>query len=283
RQLLANSQSSYERDAALIDLAVSQVELGGDGKDVDNGERLTWKDAPTELRQTLDKINSPEAKVRALQEVGRLLVRKGHQNVAALVATTVGNNPPDAPAVVGLAMFPADRERAEKLAQQGLASLPQTGASGGRQDPAPSSLIALCVALRPNVEDPCGGRLPEVPKRNESNDANVALGGIEGWGRQGDASDARPRIGQLSPPAAVFHGYVTLAEAEAAAEAQDAAQADVQEAIKMLEGGNVNGKNFSPWLLRLVKTAINVKLVEKAAVVAAAIPDPGLRGRAQLE
>src|SRR5262249_44900088 len=51
RQLLANSQSSYERDAALIDLAVSQVELGGDGKDVDNGERLTWKDAPTELRQ----------------------------------------------------------------------------------------------------------------------------------------------------------------------------------------------------------------------------------------
>src|SRR5262249_19615864 len=60
RNLLANSRSLYG-DAALIDLAVSQVELGGDGKDVDNGERLSWKEAPKELRQTLDKITSPEA------------------------------------------------------------------------------------------------------------------------------------------------------------------------------------------------------------------------------
>jgi hypothetical protein len=286
RSLLANNSSwpGTERDAALIDLAVSQIELGGEGKDVDNGERLSWKDTPTELRQTLDKITSPEAKVLALHEVGRLLISKGHQNVAALLATAVGNNHPDAPAVVGLEMFPADRERAEKLAQQGLASLPQPGASGGRQDPAPSSLIALWVALRPNDPDPCGGKLPEVPKRNGSNDPNVALGWIEGWGRQGNASAARQLIGNLSTPQAQFKGYATLAEAEAAVEAQDAAQADVQEAIKMLEGGSVNGKNFSPWLLlRLVKTAINVKLVEKAAVAAAAIPDPGLRGRAQLE
>src|SRR5262249_12617964 len=162
----------------------------------------------------------------------------------------------DAPAVVGLALFPADRERAEKLAQQGLASLPQPGASGGRQDPAPSSLIALCVALRPNDRDPCGGRLPQVPQQNESNDAKVALGWIEGWGRQGNASAARKLIGQLSTPKAAFEGYATLAEAEAAVEAQDAAQADVQEAIKMLERGDVNGRNFSPWLLlRLVETA----------------------------
>src|SRR5207249_9311873 len=127
RSLLVSSRPGYERDAALIDLAVSQIELGGEGKEVDNGERLSWKETPNELRQTLDKINSSEAKVLALHEVGRRLIHKGHQNVAALLATAVGNNHPDAPAVVGLAMFPADREHAEKLARQGLDSLPQSG------------------------------------------------------------------------------------------------------------------------------------------------------------
>jgi hypothetical protein len=288
RSLLISSRAENERDLALIDLALSQIELGGDGKAVDNGERLSWKETPNELRQTLEKISSPEAKVLALHEVGRRLIQKGHQNVAALLAATVGNNHPDAPAVIGLELLPADREHAEKLARQGLDSLPPPGMGPARPEGTPSSLLALCVALRPNEQDPCGGRLPEAPKRTESNDANVPLGWIEGLGWKGNgatAAAARQIIGKLSTPQMAFQGFVTLAAAEAAAEPPDpASQADAQEAIKMLEGGTVSGKNVSPWLLlRLVRVAIKVGLIEKAGVAAAAIPESGLRGRAQLE
>jgi ribosomal protein S27E len=278
RSLLAG-RSGYENDVALIELALSQIELGDDGKAVDNGERLSWKDTPNELRQTLEKIHSPEAKVLALHEVGRQLIAKGHQNVAALLATAVGNGHPDALGVVGLELLSADPKHAETLANQGLDSLPQAGAAPARQEAAPSSLIALCVALRPKEQDPCRGRLPEVPKQNESNDPNIPLGWIEGLGHQGNAAAARQLIGKLSTPQMAFQGYVTLA----AAEAPDAAGPDVQEAIKLLETGTVSGKNVSSWLLlRLVQTAINAKLVEKAPVAANAIQDAGLRGRAQL-
>ena len=63
---------TVERDAALIDLALSQVDLGGSKAQTKDHARLKWDDAQTELRQTLQKLSTTEARVEAI----RLLTRK---------------------------------------------------------------------------------------------------------------------------------------------------------------------------------------------------------------
>jgi hypothetical protein len=59
---------SIERDALLGDVALAWVELGGRSKESDDVRR-SWQEVQDALRQTLQKIQSPEARVLALRKV----------------------------------------------------------------------------------------------------------------------------------------------------------------------------------------------------------------------
>src|SRR5262249_19424428 len=51
---------SGERDLLLLDVAMTQVDLGGDGDDVTNHIRLPWNAAAEEIKRTLVLINREE-------------------------------------------------------------------------------------------------------------------------------------------------------------------------------------------------------------------------------
>jgi DNA-directed RNA polymerase subunit RPC12/RpoP len=61
----------------LIDLALSQVELGGDGDDLLTKKKQDWDTTRGKIKATLMTIRDPEVQVMALREVGtRLFVKK---------------------------------------------------------------------------------------------------------------------------------------------------------------------------------------------------------------
>src|SRR5262249_7515014 len=68
RGALAKS-GSLERDAMLVDLALGQLDLGG--------AVLDWPKAIEAVRQTLDQVRSPEARVEGVRQVTRKLAAKG--------------------------------------------------------------------------------------------------------------------------------------------------------------------------------------------------------------
>lgn len=75
-----------------IDLALAQVELGGDGDDVLRKNKLEWKDVRDALANTLSKIEGPEVQVMALREVGTRLFQKKQERLAIGLAAALSNS-----------------------------------------------------------------------------------------------------------------------------------------------------------------------------------------------
>jgi hypothetical protein len=92
---LSAAERESDRDLFLIDLAASQVGLGGTPDEVLSKERLDWdepgrdhnqalqhRSAAKEINATLQAITSPEARALALREVAAKLFRKGQKPLA---------------------------------------------------------------------------------------------------------------------------------------------------------------------------------------------------------
>src|SRR5262249_45390535 len=74
---------SAECDAALGDLALEMVELGGDKDQVRDEIRLKWEDCLKYVKSALDLIAAPDAKREAYRAVARRLIARD-QNAAAV-------------------------------------------------------------------------------------------------------------------------------------------------------------------------------------------------------
>jgi hypothetical protein len=107
-----------DRDWFLIDLAKSQVELGGNDDAIRDKTGLDWQDVFKELRQTLGNIKSNEAKAAAVREVGWSLMQKKQDGLAfALAREFIDENDPDSPfraQVVALMLAAKQSEEAAK-------------------------------------------------------------------------------------------------------------------------------------------------------------------------
>src|SRR5439155_22729022 len=79
-----------ERDAMLADLALVQLDLGGDKSEAGKGRALEWGDAVGTVRQSLEQIHAPEARIDALRQVMRTLVAKGQARAARSLAGRLG-------------------------------------------------------------------------------------------------------------------------------------------------------------------------------------------------
>jgi hypothetical protein len=91
RAAFQNGRASvFERDAVLADIALSQVGLGGNSKQVADKVRLDWDDVYRLLQQTLQQIPVPEARLDALRRVCQDLVRRDQSAIAVGLADSIG-------------------------------------------------------------------------------------------------------------------------------------------------------------------------------------------------
>src|SRR5437763_1401232 len=107
----------------LIELALAQVDLGGDAGQVSEGKRLAWPDVRKEVVVTLSAIGDLDARAEGLRRVTRKLIEKGQVGLAEELAEQLSDGP-GLFAVVGLEFQRAGQEaRVQKLLRQVVAQL----------------------------------------------------------------------------------------------------------------------------------------------------------------
>ncbi len=268
-----------ERDALLADLALAEVEMGGDKPDADQELRLSWDKTHQLLLATLREIHDAEAKRRALRAVAQHLREYG-QAARVLPLTNQLYAAADADkaaalAVVGLDFFKADdRSSAEKAAEAALQLFPKDAKAPDAQAPSlRAEVVALALLL---------GKKPLPAAGDKAEDKNNELiGKAEALARQGKWEEARKEAGQIEEE--VFQFRARLALAAAAVDAKLPETVDTESALKMAEGGLGKKAELSWLMLSLIELALGTAVPEeRIQALADQIGNQALRGRAQL-
>lgn len=90
----ADKKAPVNEELFLIDLAVSQVELGGSEDEAIAKKKKQWKDIQPLFTPTLAKIQAPEAQVMALRELGSRLIEKNQPSIAFQLAGSLSSADP---------------------------------------------------------------------------------------------------------------------------------------------------------------------------------------------
>jgi tetratricopeptide (TPR) repeat protein len=281
---LAAAQSVAERDTLIIDLALSQIELGGTQEEADRGIRLKWEKAWEEIRQTVQKLVLAEARTEALRRVGRKLIRKGQIPLVITLGHQVGlgaeADRPEMLALVGLELARAGHKReADNLAQKAVEFY---GPGNARRPSSSPSLIALLVVLEQEAKAEESLHV-SVPRPGvQGPPAEIRLGFAEGWACQEKWEPAR-QIAAASGPASDRVRALVAVAAAAVQKKPDEARACLDLALGILEKES-QGKPADPWLLcRLVRQGGRVGLADRVQPIAESIADPGIKARAYLD
>jgi len=272
RALLMKAPSGNERDALLADLALAQVELGGEQPEVYKGLRRSWDETQQLLLATLREIQDLDARREAVRAVTQQLIARGQtRRVLPLVNqvySTADAEKSAALSVVGLELWKAnDKPSAEKAAEDAL-SLYQ----GKEQPPVRAEVIALAQVLQK--------KLPKIGEGPEDK-ANEHIGKVEGWARQGEWDKARQQASLKDfPDETRFRAWLALAAAAVDSKIPDTG--DVDAVIQLAEA--TRGKPELSWsFLRLIRLAIAAGVPdERVLALADRLPDRALRGRAKL-
>ena len=291
------SSNSGDRDLLLTELALAEVDLGGEGDEVDKGRRLTWDKTQRELEQTLQSINSPDLRIEAFRAVCRRLVARGQGHRLGPMARKASSPPLTAEmmAVAGLELFRAKNQPgAESLAQDALglqrtaAAVPAREKEPPRPDAAlkdpkgagnepevqslPLSLAALLVALNRESE------VPGLPRRDR-----IALMGLaEGRALRGDLSAAR-EAAKLLFPIDQLRALVGIADITLDSTPPDTT--DLDAALSLVEGERspLRGGAAPPvLLLRLIQLGLRAKQTERMEGLVRTLQAPDVRAWAQL-
>ena len=88
---IAKDKPAINEQLFLIEVALAQIELGGEGDDLfeNRSRRIPWNDVRGELNNTLVKIQTPEVRVYALRQVCTRLMEKRQPEVARSMAGTL--------------------------------------------------------------------------------------------------------------------------------------------------------------------------------------------------
>jgi hypothetical protein len=272
--LLQTAPAETERDAVLGDLALAQVDLGGDEEDARQELRLPWTDTLRRVQATLSNIQHPDVRREAVRVVCRRLIARGQISGVRYLVGSVYSNPDDqqaeALAVVGLELLKAsDKQSAEKALEEALKLY-------SVKDPPPvrPTVVALAVILQ---------KAPPKPgKKHEEDKANDHVGQVEALARQEQWDEARQKA-QLERNGEIFQFQALLAVAAAAVDNKVPNTNDVEAAIKLAETKLRDKPELSWPLLRLTQLALRAGLSEeRLRALAAVIADRSLRGRAHL-
>jgi hypothetical protein len=273
--LLSQAPADSERDAALAELAVAEVDLGGAGDDVLSELRIPWDKTQDLVRSTLSAMG-PGGRLDALRAAARRLIVRGQADRVLPLAGQVYPAPEadkaEALAAATLEFLAAgERGRTDKAAEQVLAPF----AVKDKKPPAARpAVVALAVALHKQVPQP-GKRGP---------DEDHFIGEAEGLARLGQWDEAREKARTTTKfgPNAQFRALVGVAAAAVDAKAPNAG-ADVETALSFLEAHVRNRAPLSWELRRLADLGQRAGVSEeRLRALAEANPDAALRGRGQL-
>jgi hypothetical protein len=271
---------SLERDVMLGELALAQIDLGGVKSQADKGQALEWSKALEAVRQTLEQIKAPEAKLEAVRQVTRKLAAAGQAQAAQSLAGRLGGSGHDANELIAVAALELLRGGNKKEGMALADSIAAASASKEKTPPPPSpAVVALAVLLGRDEPKPRASDKKDEVKANEDDLENIVLGRAEGLARRGNSAAARQLLGQARP-AIRLRGLVALAAV--AADSGSGDTADLNAALDLAEG-ELKGRVESPWLLfRLAQLAVKAGQADRAMQVAGQIPDAGLQAQAQL-
>jgi hypothetical protein len=285
---LQTARSSDERDLILTDLAVAQVELGGQAHtpETDAEVQIPWEDGGIHklLIATLTQIGNLEARREAVRAVGQRLIARGENQRALSLANQVFPKPSDEKAaalsIVGLELLKADdRTTAERALMDALDLYKEKAPNGkGKKEkplPLRAEVAALCLLLEK--------QLPKLGKDPEKEDkANERIGQIVWLARNQRWDEARQKAAAFGPDEqGRFRALFALADAAVDSKAANAS-GDVENALISAEKLGKKPE-LSRSILHLTELALAAGLSEeRVQTLADGIANPALRGRAQL-
>jgi hypothetical protein len=318
--MAATDKGSFERELALIDLVLSQVQLGGDPKQIDERTRLRWDDAHKEIRQTWQNLGTPEGRKEAIQRLSRELIAR-NQSMAAVSLVSQAPERSELLAVVALEMLhgqqesPEIKKRAAELAVQAErleagprlqpplpnpAAIPGRGAQpriqpgAAKPNPVPGAKVA-----EPGPHQPAPapslvalwlvlGKADKAlaigppPQEGKKVDVAILLGYIQGLARL-DSWDVARRLIQLAPtPLDRLRAIEALAAVADDKEKLDLVRSDLETGVTLAQN-EIKRNELPPWLLyRLAQLSVQAGLAERVKGSLELLPE-ALRGRVQLQ
>jgi hypothetical protein len=278
--LATGSEQDTERIAALLDVAVAEIELGGEDNEVEKGARLRWDEIHKSLRGILTAVRAGDTaqgdgKMFVLRGVARRLIAHGQaERALTLVRQLYGGSDEfsEATAAVGLECLAAGDEKHAREAKNHALAPYTNPARASSRPPLRASVVALAQAL--------GEKTPEGTKAI-GEDIQILLGQVEGLARKGDWARAREKARpEHIAPVNRFRAEAALAMV--AVEKGTGGVEALGDAVDFL-AANVHAAADLNWLLlRLAEVAIEAGVgADRLDKLIAAIPDPRLRGRAQ--
>lgn len=276
---LRSASEGAECDLLLGDLALAEVEMGGEKPEADQGLRLPWDKTQQLLRATLGEIHGAEAKRRALRAVVQRLREQGQVGrvlpLANQLFAAADADKAAALAVVGMESLRADdRPLAERAVDAALQLFPKDAKEKDvKAPPLRAEVVALALLLDKK----------DLPKVGDSEDDknNELIGKAEALARQGKWPEARKEASRPEDEVSRFRAYLALAAA--AVDAKLPESTDIESALKMALDGLLKKAELSWSMLELVELASHSAFPEeRVKTVADQIRNKALRGRAQL-
>jgi hypothetical protein len=272
----------------LIELALSQVDLGGNPDQVSEGKRLAWPEVRKEVGVTLSTIGNAEARSEGLRRVTRKLIEKGQPGLAEELAEQLSDGP-GLFAVVGLEFQRAGEEaRVQKLLKQIVAQIAAAKPRPGRNPPPPvkvtSDLVAFLEVWNQAQEFP----KPIKETEKEALQDRVQVGHAMALAWQRKYPEAREKALQCKTDALKVEALIAVADAPGDAAETKPTVVDAMDLIeaklKTIEQPKDNEPGLSPWaVVRLVPIGLRAGVEEgRLLALAARIKDAGVRGWAQL-
>jgi len=277
---------SYERAAALIEVAGLLAELHGSRAESDEGKRIEWdrEKLGTAVSATVAKLpptagdDGRDMRAHACRVLTHRLAKRNHISGAVQVANRIAmpDEQAEMMAVVGLELLALGmRDKAEELASR---------ASAGGANENATSLIALWMALSGQDATDEQKKLAAekiraigaTPGKEVTVSATARIGFSEGLARQGNIPAARElawRSGKAEDRLRAGAGVAAVTKEAADLEA---CLAHIQAELKDRVVGS--------WLLlRLVEVSNAANRIDLSQKFADLIKDPGLKAWAQYE
>jgi hypothetical protein len=276
---LQSAPQGAERDALLGDLALAEVEMGGDKPDADQELRLTWDRTQQLLLAALREIHDAEAKLYAVRAVAQSLCEHGQTARVLPLANQLFAAPDGdkvaALAVIGLDFLKAgDRDSAEKAADAALQLFPKDAQAKDAKAPPLRAEVVVLALLLEKKDLPAAGD-------NEDDKANELVGKAEALARQGKWDEARKEASKAEDANVQFRARLAVAAAAVDAKLPDTS--DIEAAFKLAEDGLAKKSERSWTMFSLVQLALQTRLPEeRVRALADQIANAALRGRAQL-
>jgi hypothetical protein len=272
-----SSLNGEERDALLGDLALAQVESGGDKVEEDEGRRQSWDNVQKRVVATLGKISDPDARLETLRAVVHRLRASGQvARVMPLTNQTYSVADADKAAalsVVGLEFLKADDRQSAEIAADAALQPPAQTQKKDKPLPLRAEVVALALLLEKK-------NLPAAGDKGEDK-ANQHVGKVEALARQGKWDEARKKA-SVDEFGETVRFRARLAVAVAAVDAKVPDTEFIESALKTAESLSKQAE-LSWSLLRLTQLALRTSLPEdRVQGLADTIGNPALRGRAQL-